>query len=137
MTNVSSLKEIIESKLSVDPVTRGVVKDATDWLVRNLRQINQQQEFHLHSNFKDYYGYSRVELRRVIEGRQVSLIVKIAEIKGEPFVFAGIWGAKAQTLQFPFFGDISDEETAEYLLHYIADFVLSGRPDESGEKGEA
>jgi hypothetical protein len=106
-------------------------------LARNLREIDQEQEFHLHSNLKDYYGYSRIELRRVVEGSQVSLIIKIAEIRGEPFVFAGIWESESRTLQFPFFGDISDDDTADFLLHYIADFVLSGRPDESGEKGGA
>lgn len=128
MKAIPTLKEIIEGKLSVKPVTRDIVKEATDWLVNQIKTLDH--EFHVHYNLKDFYGYSRVELRRVIEGKQVSLVVKIAEIRGEPFVFAGIRESDSATLQFAYSGDISDDTTAEFLLHYIADFVLSGRPEE-------
>lgn len=58
-------------------------------------------------------------------GKRLALHLKIAEIHNRPFVFAEVQQVgSAQASLFPFFADLSTDESKQNLLHYISDFLL-------------
>lgn len=56
----------------------------------------------------------------------MSLDMKIAEIRGMPYIFAEVRSlGKFDGTRFPFFGDLRSDDERDLLLHYVADYLIS------------
>lgn len=119
-----SLDILIQSKKANPELARDVVTAAAQWLHKEL--VNAKLDFLYADCERDYSGYARFMFHRDWHGTEVTLYVKIAEIRATPYLFADIRVSDASgRVLFPFFGEIGSDEGKETALNYIADFQLS------------
>jgi hypothetical protein len=122
---IDDLKLIIDTKRHSPNQTVDVVSDATRWIKAALEGAGIAYTYAC-CDMEEPFGFAAFTILRSYRREHVVLDLKVAEIKGRPFVFAEIrtTGKLAGTL-FPFFGNLRSDEDRDNLLHYIADFMLS------------
>lgn len=115
---------LLSAKKANPTLAHDVVTEAADWL---KGQFNTAEiPFSFANCEKEYCGYATFQIHSNYHGFSVTLFMKIAEIKGMPFLFADIRiRDEAQQILFPFFGEIHSDEGKLTALNYIADFLLS------------
>ena len=115
---------LLAAKKANPDLAHDVVTEASNWLKEQLDAAS------IHFNFadceKEFCGFSTFQVQALYHGASVTLFIKIAEVKGQPHVFADIRVLdEVQRIMFPFFGEIGSEEGKALALNYIADFLLS------------
>jgi len=119
------LRLVIQTKQHAPSITLDVVSDAARWLKAALKGADVKFSY-ASCEEQNHYGYAAFTVFRSYRGEAVSLEMKIAEIRGTPFVFAEVrsLGKFGGTL-FPFFGDLRSDDDRDLLLHYVADYIIS------------
>ena len=122
---IDDLKLVIEMKQHAPPRTVEIVSGAARWLKGALKGAGVEFTY-ASCEEEDHYGFAALTILRKYRGEPVSLDLKIAEVRGNPYLFAEVrtLGKHDGTL-FPFFRDLSTDDGRDLLLHYIADFVMS------------
>ncbi|MDQ8204370.1 hypothetical protein [Pelagicoccus sp. SDUM812003] len=122
---IDDLSLVIATKQSSPSRTLEIVSESARWLKAALKGAGVTFNY---SSCKDddHYGFAAVTIIRNYHGQPASLDLKIAEIRGCPYVFAEVRSlGKLDGTMFPFFGNLQSDDERDLLLHYIADFVIS------------
>jgi len=124
-SSIEELKLVIEMKRHSPRQTVDVVSESARWLKSALKGAGVKFSY-ASCEEEDHYGFAAITILRKYRGEPVSLDLKVAEVRGNPYLFAEVrtLGKHDGTL-FPFFRDLSTEDGRDLLLHYIADFVMS------------
>lgn len=123
---IDELALVMASKRGSAPAAVAIVSEASRWLKSALKGANIAFNY-ASSEQKRHYGFSAFTIVRKYQGQLTVLDMKIAEIRGAPYVFAEMRTlGKLEGTLFPFFGNLSSDDDRELLLHYIADYVISG-----------
>ncbi|MGB0416238.1 MAG: hypothetical protein ACPGKS_05270 [Coraliomargarita sp.] len=102
-----------------------VVSKASRWLKSQLNGIHVDYHY-TPCEEGDPSAFAMFSVTKDHQGAVVVLDMKVAEINGKPFIFAQVLQVGSRHGQlFPFFADISTDESKQNLLHYIADFLLA------------
>ena len=122
---METLKFLLQSKRGEHNIPKDVVETASAWVKGQFENAGIKFLYSQAGFGHGVYGYFQIESK--IKGQAITLHLKIAEINSRPFAFSDIRvrGAEERVF-FPFFGDIGTEDGRISMLHYIADFVLSG-----------
>lgn len=119
------LKLLIETKRNAPSQTVDIVSGAARWLKAALNGAQVTYNY-ASCEAQNHYGFAAITLLRSYKRQPVSLDLKIAEIRGEPYVFAEVRSlGKAEGTLFPFFGEVRSDDGRDLLLHYVADFIMS------------
>ena len=125
---MESLKLLLQTKKGDNSTTTTVVSDAVNWLRTQFQKAEVPFYYADGGTGHGIYGY--FQIKSILKDTAITLHLKIAEIKGSPYVFAEIrMRGQGDRILFPFFGEIGSEDGKLTMLHYIADFVLSTTPD--------
>ena len=122
---IDDLSLVIASKRGSASRTLEIVSDSARWLKAALKGAGIT--FNYSSCEKeDHYAFAALTVIRNYHGQPASLDLKIAEIRGCPYVFAEVRSlGKLEGTMFPFFGNLQSDDERDLLMHYIADFVMS------------
>lgn len=119
------LRLVIQSKQHAPSITLDVVSNASRWLKAALKGADVKFSYGSCEDH-NHYGYAAFTVVRTYRGEAVSLEMKIAELRGTPYVFAEVrLLGKFGGTQFPFFGNLRSDDDRDLLLHYVADFIIS------------
>jgi len=121
---MNDLEMLIQAKKANPDLAHDVVTAAANWLKHELRTAGV--EFSYSACEHDYCGYATFHLHCVWQDTDITLVMKIAEIRATPYLFADIRVLEQEEqVLFPFFGEMGSDEGKEIALNYIADFLLS------------
>ncbi|MEO0795862.1 MAG: hypothetical protein AAFX93_11895 [Verrucomicrobiota bacterium] len=121
---MDTLEILIQSKKANPDLAHDVVSAAAAWLNKELRSAGVS--YHLADSEHDFCGYAMFQFHRTWKGTDITLFIKIAEVRETPYVFADIRvREQEENVLFPFFGEIGSDEGKEIILNYLADFLLS------------
>ncbi len=121
---MEKLTMLLQAKKASPDLAHDVVTEASDWLKGQFNTADIK--FNFADCEKDYCGFATFQISAVYRGRSVILFIKIAEIKGQAYVFADIRVLdEAPRIMFPFFGEVGSDDGKLTALNYIADFLLS------------
>ena len=122
---IDELRNIVLAKQNGPSTTVDVVCDAAGWLKAALKGAGVPFRY-ASCEECDHYGFATFAIARSYRGDRVTLDLKIAEIRNEPYAFAEVHrGSSGPASLFPFFGGAASEDGRELLLHYAADFNIS------------
>ena len=125
---METLKFLLQGKQADRDLPSTVVADAVSWMNTQFKNADVSYHYSEGGGGHGIYGY--FQIKSLLKGQAITLHVKIAEINGVPYVFAEVRvRGQHETILFPYFGEIGSEEGKLTLLHFIADFLLSTRPD--------
>jgi hypothetical protein len=125
---METLKFLLQSKSADCSRAQEVVSEAVSWMRTQFR--NAEIPFYYADGGLGHGNYGYFQIKSLLKQTAITLHLKIAEINGEPYVFAEIRvRGQHESILFPFFGQIGSEEGKVTILHYIADFMLSTTPD--------
>lgn len=121
---MEKLAMLLQAKKANPDLAHDVVSEASDWLKGQFHTANVK--FNFADCEHDYCGFATFQINSIYRGSSVTLFIKIAEIKGQPHVFADIRVLEeVPRIMFPFFGEVGSDEGKLTALNYIADFLLS------------
>ena len=125
---METLKFLLQSKGADCSRAQDVVSEAVSWMRSQFQTA--EIPFHYSAGGIGHGIYGYFQIKSLLRETAITLHLKIAEINGEPYVFAEIRvRGQHEGILFPFFGPIGSEEGKVTILHYIADFMLSTTPD--------
>jgi hypothetical protein len=125
---METLKFLLQSKKADSTRPHDVVSDATAWMRQQFH--NAGIAYHYADGGAGYGVYGYFQIKSLLKETAITLHVKIAEINGVPFAAAEVRvRGQHEGILFPYFGEIASEEGKLFLLHFIADFMLSTTPD--------
>lgn len=120
---METLKFLLQSK-HADATTPGeVVREAVEWVQGQLRNAGVPFQYVPVGSGIGCYGV--IQVRPTGPGANLLLDLRIAEIKGVPYVSAEVRQSHDGSVCFPYFGEIGGSDGRDTLLNFIADFVLS------------
>lgn len=118
------LSLILSLKKSNTDQALDVVSDASRWLKAQLNGAKIDYHY-TPCSAGDPSTFAMFSVTKDHQGAVVVLDMKVAEINSKPFIFAQVLQVGSRHGQlFPFFADISTDESKQNLLHYIGDFLL-------------
>ena len=118
------LRHVIAAKQNTPSHTIEVVSEAARWLKGALKGAQVGYSYGSCEE-QERCGFAVFTVVRSYRGMPTTLDMKIAEIRGTPYVFAEVRSHGREGTLFPFFGDLQSEDHRDLLMHYVADFVLS------------
>lgn len=125
---METLKYLLQSKSADCSKAQEVVSEAVSWMSTQFKNADIPYHYSDGGLAHGIYGY--FQIKSLLKQTAITLHLKIAEINGEPYVFAEIRvRGQHEGILFPFFGPIGSEDGKVTILHYIADFLLSTSPD--------
>lgn len=125
---METLKFLLQTKAADNSKANEVITEAISWMREQFK--NAEIPFHYADGGAGHGIYGYFQIKSLLKETAITLHLKIAEINGEPYVFAEIRvRGQHESILFPFFGQIGSEDGRVTILHYIADFVLSTTPD--------
>lgn len=125
---METLKFLLQSKSNDPSPTREVVSAAVSWMSAQLR--NADVSYHYSDGGAGHGTYGYFQIKSLLKDTAITLHLKIAEINGVPFASVEVRvRGQGQGILFPYFGEIGSEEGKLLLLHFIADFLMSTKPD--------
>ncbi|MEZ5277785.1 MAG: hypothetical protein R3F07_15495 [Opitutaceae bacterium] len=122
----NDLKLVINKKRDHPGLNCEVVSQASRWLKSELKGADIEFTY-LSCDERSHYGYSMFLVNQSSHGHRMTLSIKIAEINEAAQAFCEIRvDDEKKTSAFPLITGIADDKGRQLLMHYIADFVLSG-----------
>lgn len=125
---METLKFLLQSKKGDCARPTEVVSAAVSWMSGQLRAAEVPYHYSDGGVGHGVYGY--FQLKSLLKETAITLHLKIAEINGLAFASVEVRvRGQHQGILFPYFGEIDSEEGKLLLLHFIADFLLTTKPD--------
>ena len=125
---METLKFLLQSKKGDSSRPCDVVAAAVSWMSEQLR--NAEVSYHYSDGGVGHGVYGYFQIKSILKDTAITLHLKIAEINDLPFASVEVRvRGQHQGILFPYFGEIGSEEGKLLLLHFIADFLLTTKPD--------
>jgi hypothetical protein len=125
---METLKFLLQSKKGDISRPSDVVAEAVSWMSTQLH--NAEVPYHYSDGGVGHGIYGYFQIKSLLKDIAITLHLKIAEINGVPFVSVEVRvRGQHQGILFPYFGEMGSEEGRLLLLNFVADFLLTTKPD--------